>query len=166
MEKHEKRPRSYGASAYPEDIRVLAQKNAAQGKRLNLLQDVVFKDVFSADDDDSRKALKRLISVCIHREVADVRVLNSEISPEFVTGKTVRFDVHLDFNDGETADLEMQMGPGDNDIPSRATFYAVRLFSGQAGKQTILPDLFPQQGTFPQQFPVSPPLPHGGRYGA
>jgi predicted transposase/invertase (TIGR01784 family) len=149
---------------YPEDIRVLARENADQKKRLNLLQDVVFKDVFSADDDDSRTALRRLISVCSHREVSDVRVLNTEINPEYVAGKVIRFDVHAVFNDGEAADLEMQVGHED-DIRPRAAYYVSRLLSGQARVGTDYQSLkrvyqvfffngtlFPDSALFPRRY--------------
>jgi hypothetical protein len=58
MKKHIKRPPSHGAPQFPDDIREIAREKVSQGKRLNLLQDIVFKDVFSADDDDSRTALR------------------------------------------------------------------------------------------------------------
>jgi predicted transposase/invertase (TIGR01784 family) len=48
--------------------------------------------------------------------------------------KTVRLDIHVTFNEGETADLEMQMELGDDDILARAVFYAARLVSGQGRK--------------------------------
>jgi predicted transposase/invertase (TIGR01784 family) len=156
-----------------QDIRVLAKERAAQGTRLSLLQDIVFKDVFTADDDDSRKALSRLISVCIHREVSAVQVLNSEVSPEYAAGKMVRFDIHVKFNDGETADLEMQMGPSDDNISSRAVFYAVRLLSGQGTRGEDYADLkqayqifffngllFPGRSSFPRRYHLAEDTEH------
>jgi hypothetical protein len=38
------------------EIRQLAQQNAAEGKLLNPMQDVVFKTLFSGGDDDSSAA--------------------------------------------------------------------------------------------------------------
>jgi predicted transposase/invertase (TIGR01784 family) len=124
------------AEATPEDIARMARDCVAQGKILNLLLDIVFKTVFSGGSDDSQIALKSLLSACVHREVSGVHVVNSEITPEYLTGKTVRLDIHVTFNDGgtgkpATADLEMQMGTNGEDIPARAIFYASRLLSGQ-----------------------------------
>jgi predicted transposase/invertase (TIGR01784 family) len=129
------------ASPYPENIRVRARENAAQGKRLSLLQDIIFKDVFAADTEDSRNALRRLLSVCIHREVSGVRVINSEVTPKHLAGKTVRFDIHATFNDGETADLEMQMGLGHDDQQARSTYYAAAMLSGQSKRGGFYEDI-------------------------
>jgi hypothetical protein len=92
MEKLVQRPRSYGA--YSADIMKLARKNASRGKPLDIKLDVVFKRVFSGSDDDSRNALKSLLSACIHRKVSRVQILNTELLPEYQDGKTIRLDVH------------------------------------------------------------------------
>jgi predicted transposase/invertase (TIGR01784 family) len=130
-----------GTSELPDDIRQLARENASQGKPLNILLDVVFKDVFTADSEDSRNALISLLSACTHREVSDVQVKNTEIIPDYLDGKLVRLDVHVVFNDGEAADLEMQMELGDDNTPARAVFYAIRLLSGQAEKGEYYGDI-------------------------
>ncbi|GHV90032.1 hypothetical protein AGMMS50268_05350 [Spirochaetia bacterium] len=67
----------------------------------------MFKLLFTANDDDSREALRLLLSDCTHRPVRNVQVQNNEILPEYLTGKTVRLDIHVTFNDGEQADLEI-----------------------------------------------------------
>jgi hypothetical protein len=38
------------------ELRQLAQQNAAEGKLLNPMMDIVFKTLFSGSDDDSRQA--------------------------------------------------------------------------------------------------------------
>ncbi|MDR3249349.1 MAG: Rpn family recombination-promoting nuclease/putative transposase [Treponema sp.] len=165
MENCSQQPQFSEVSPFPADIRERAREKAAQGKRLNLLQDIVFKMVFTANDHDSRLALKSLISTCIHRQVSNVTVLNAEIPPEYLTGKTVRFDVRADFNDGESADLEMQMELGGDDILARAVFYATRLLSGQVHRGDnyrdlkrvyqiffINKELFPGSPLFPRRY--------------
>ncbi|GHV24335.1 hypothetical protein FACS189498_1320 [Spirochaetia bacterium] len=124
----------FDLSAIPEDIRRQARENAEQGKTLNILQDIVFKDVFSADNEDSRAALRSLLSSIIHREVSRAEVKNAELLPEYLTGKAARLDIHVTFNDGEAADLEMQMDVSGDNLKNRAAFYAARLLSGQAEK--------------------------------
>jgi predicted transposase/invertase (TIGR01784 family) len=119
------------SEASPEDITRLARDYAAQGRILNLLLDIVFKTVFSGGSDDSQNALRSLLSACTHRGVCGVQVANPEIYPEYLAGKTIRMDINVTFNDGEAADIEMQMGPGDDDLRARAAFYASRLLSGQ-----------------------------------
>jgi predicted transposase/invertase (TIGR01784 family) len=96
--------------------------------------DVVFKRVFSGSDDDSREALKSLLSACIHRKVTGVQVLNTELPPEYQDGKTIRLDVHVALGKGEAADLEMQMEMGSDNIPARAVFYVSKLLVGQVEK--------------------------------
>jgi predicted transposase/invertase (TIGR01784 family) len=113
------------------DIERLARENASRGKPLNPLLDIVFKTVFSSGSDDSQNALKSLLSACSHRGVSGVHVVNSEITPEYLAGKTIRLDIHAAFNDGETADLEMQMKTSGENIPARGTFSVSRLLSGQ-----------------------------------
>ncbi|GHV46535.1 hypothetical protein AGMMS49546_34730 [Spirochaetia bacterium] len=88
-------------------IRRLARKYAAEGRILDVMLDIVFKLLFTANDDDSREALRLLLSDCTHRSVRNVQVQNNEILPEYLTGKTVRLDIHVTFNDGEQADLEI-----------------------------------------------------------
>jgi predicted transposase/invertase (TIGR01784 family) len=123
-----KSPRLSGA------IRREAKENAALGKSLNIMNDVVFKAVFTGDNEDSRKALKFILEGCTHRPISAVQVLNNEILPEHLKGKSARLDVHVTFNDGEKANLEMQMEKSDDDIKTRASIYGARLLSGQAQK--------------------------------
>jgi predicted transposase/invertase (TIGR01784 family) len=63
--------------------------------------------------------------------VTDVKVLNSEIQPEHLDAKTVRIDMHVSFNDGQMAGMEMQFGTDGDDQKSRAAFGAARMLSGQ-----------------------------------
>jgi predicted transposase/invertase (TIGR01784 family) len=113
------------------EIRRKAREYAAQGKILNPMLDTVFKSIFSGDDEDSREALRSLLSDCIHRPVHSVRVRNSELLPEYFSRKTVRLDVLVTFNNGEQADLEMQMEKSGDNIKARSLFYASKLMAGQ-----------------------------------
>jgi predicted transposase/invertase (TIGR01784 family) len=114
------------------ELRRQAGENAQQGKSLKLTLDVVFKALFSGNNEESHNALRCLISDCIHRPVHNLSVRNSEIGPDDLLGKTIRLDVHASFNDGEEADIEMQAGKSDDDLKSRASFYTARILSGQA----------------------------------
>jgi predicted transposase/invertase (TIGR01784 family) len=116
------------------DIRRQAKENAAQGKPLNIMQDIVFKAVFTGPDEDSREALRLLLSDCIRRPVKDAQVLNTEIIPDYLLGKTVRLDIHVTFNDGEGCNVEMQTGGNKREIKDRALVHASKLLSAQAKK--------------------------------
>jgi predicted transposase/invertase (TIGR01784 family) len=147
------------------ELKQRARENARQGRPLRLTLDIVFKTLFCGDSDESRNALRSLISGCIHRPVRDLSVRNSEIGPEDLMGKTVRLDVHASFNDGEEADIEMQAGKSDDDLKTRAVVYAARLLSGQARRgrkyrevkrvyQIFFLDgiLFPGSGKMPRRY--------------
>jgi predicted transposase/invertase (TIGR01784 family) len=112
------------------ELRRKARENAAQGVPLDILSDFGFKSLFTADDEDSRDALRHLLSACIGRPVASLTILNNELLPEYLTGKTVRLDIHLRFDDDEMADLEMQFEPAKDDLKTRSVFLAARMLSG------------------------------------
>ena len=90
----------------------------ARGEPLNLMNDLIFKIMLTSDTDDSREALRCLLSACTHREVSKVEILNNEILPPHLEGKSSRLDVYVTFNDGEIAALEMQMSRSDDDLKS------------------------------------------------
>jgi len=119
--------RSYG------EIKRLAREDAAQAKPLSPTIDFVFKTLFSGKDEDSREALRLLLSSCIHRQVRDLKLQNTEMLPPFLLGKVFRLDVHVTFNDGEQADIEMQVNRSDDDIKARSLLYASRLLESQLG---------------------------------
>jgi predicted transposase/invertase (TIGR01784 family) len=147
------------------ELKRLARKNAGEGKPLSIMKDTVFKAVLTADSEDSREALRLLLSSCTHRPVSSVQILNNEILPEYLSGKTVRLDVHVVFNDGEAADLEMQIDKSGDDLKARSSLYAARLLSTQAKKGKFYSEikrvyqifflncvLFPQSAKIPRRY--------------
>ena len=82
------------------ELKRLARENAMNGKPLSVLDDVVFKAMLTTDSDDSREALRSLLSACTRREVSDVQVRNNDIPPAHLAAKSARLDVHVTFNDG------------------------------------------------------------------
>jgi predicted transposase/invertase (TIGR01784 family) len=123
------------------EVRRLARLYVSEGKLLDITRDIVFKTLFSADNPDSREALSSLISACIHRAVTSVRVLNPEILPEYLSGKIVRLDVLAQFNDGERANIEMQVGKSNTDLRNRSVIYAARLLAEQIRKGEVYKDV-------------------------
>nr|AGS53801.1 transposase/inactivated derivative [uncultured bacterium contig00039] len=85
-------------------------------------------------DEDSREALRSLISACLHREVTAVQVINNEIAPTYLKAKSARLDVHVTFNDGEAVDLEMQTSKSNDDLKRRAEYCTGILISAQNAK--------------------------------
>jgi predicted transposase/invertase (TIGR01784 family) len=113
------------------EARRQAKENVRQGLALDPLSDIVFKTLFTANNHDSREACRSLLSACTRRPVVSLSVKNNELLPEILTGKTIRLDAHLAFNDGEKADLEMQMHRTSDDLKARALVCASRLLSAQ-----------------------------------
>jgi len=110
------------------------KEKAVQGKPLCAMDDVVFKIMLSSDTEDSREALRSLLSACTRREVSKVKVLNSELLPVHLGGKKPRLDIRVTFNDGEIADLEMQMEKSSDDLKRRSTQYSAMLQAGNLKK--------------------------------
>jgi predicted transposase/invertase (TIGR01784 family) len=100
--------------------------------RPDITRDLVFKLVFSGPSRDSKDALISLLSSCIHRQVSEVRILNSESLPEYLGGKTIRFDILTGFNDGEKANVEMQLSGSSTTIANRSVYHAAKLLATQA----------------------------------
>ncbi|MDR0456792.1 MAG: Rpn family recombination-promoting nuclease/putative transposase [Treponema sp.] len=119
---------------FSRELKKLAQENLAQGKPLCIMDDIVFKTMLTSDTIESRHALRHLLSACIRREVSNVQVTNNELIPAHLDAKFSRLDVHVIFNDGEAADLEMQIDKSGDSIPDRAALYTAMLQATQSRK--------------------------------
>ena len=119
---------------YKRELKKLAMKNAASGEPLKVLEDIVFKAMLGSDTEDSREALRSLLSACTHREITSVRLANNDLIPAHLEAKSSRLDVHVTFNDGEAADLEMQVDISDDDLKARAELYTALLLAAQSKK--------------------------------
>jgi len=122
----------YKRYRFLKELKRLAKENAEQDKPLCIMDNIVFKAMLASDSEDSREALRHLLSACTRREVSGVQVRNSELLPAHLGGKSPRLDVNVTFNDGEAADIEMQMDKTADDLRDRAAFYAAMLQSVQS----------------------------------
>jgi predicted transposase/invertase (TIGR01784 family) len=116
------------------ELKRLAKENAGQGKPLSLMDNIAFKILLASETKESHEALRYLLSACTRREVSSVQVKNSELLPAHLGGKTPRLDVNVTFNDGEAANLEMQIDKTSDDLRDRAAFYAAMLQAVQSRK--------------------------------
>jgi len=107
------------------------REKAEQGQPLSIMDDQVFKYMLASDTEDSREALRCLLSACIRRDIMDVKVLNSELLPAYKGAKSPRLDVRLTFNDEEIADLEMQIERTKDNLKDRASQYVSMLQTAQ-----------------------------------
>ena len=125
---------NFSQSGISGGLKRLARENAANGGAISILDDAVFKAMLTTNTDDARNALKSLLTACIGREVSAVSIANNELIPAYLGAKTSRLDVHVIFNDGESADLEMQMEKTNDDLGKRAINYSAMLLAGQPKK--------------------------------
>jgi len=150
---------------YNKQLKRLANEKAVQGEPLSIMDDVVFKAMLTSDTEDSREALRSLLSACTRRPVYAVQVRPNDLIPAHLDAKAARLDVHVIFNDGEAADLEMQMSKTNDDLRVRAEVYNAMLLSAQSRKGCDYKEikrvyqifflncvLFPQNTKLPQRF--------------
>ena len=123
--------------AFPRELMDLAARMAAQRMPLPLKDDATFKMFLSDPAPESNACLRSILSAMTGREVTTARVKNSELVPEMPKGKTSRLDVNCEFNDGQKADIELQLTKADDDQKLRSLFYACKLYAGslKKGKQ-------------------------------
>ncbi len=112
------------------DVLALAARMVAQGRRLSLKNDVAFKLFLASDTKESRACLRHFLSAVIGRTVRRARVKNPDLLPDIVGKKKPRLDINCEFDDGQRADIELQLTKADDDQKLRALYYGSKLFSG------------------------------------
>ncbi len=135
MAKNKRKHRSKGRRpAYSKEILGLAALMVAQKKLIPLKDDVSFKMFLSSPTAESNACLRSMLSAMTGREITRARVTNSELIPEFARGKMPRMDVNCTFNDGQKADIELQLTTAGDDQKLRALYYASKLYAGSLRK--------------------------------
>jgi len=112
----------------------LRENTMGEDLPLAITDDRVFKAMFSANNTDSNEALRSLLSACTHREISEVQVTKNELIPAHLGAKVPRLDVNVTFNDGELANLEMQVSSSDDNIKDRAAFLTAMLQASQPSR--------------------------------
>ena len=92
--------------------------------------DIVFKAMLTSERPESKKALIHFLSAVLNRNITKVTVLNNELANTGVFQKQSVFDIHASFDEGDEADIEMQMELKDN-IFNRSEYNTAKLFSSQ-----------------------------------
>ena len=98
-------------------------------KFLNPRLDPNFKAIFTQPTEDSRKALKSFLTATIGRKVKVVNVIENEPSKEFANQRGINYDINCTFDDGESAQIELQGFDREYDYGKRAEYYVSRLVS-------------------------------------
>ena len=92
--------------------------------------DGVFKAVFAKGTPESTKALSKLVSALIGRELSIISILTNEPPIDNIRDRQIRFDINCKAENGELVDVEMCLNP-DVSEPVRLEFYTAKLFGGQ-----------------------------------
>ena len=110
-----------------EEIREQAAEAVAQGRILNLKNDIVFKSFFSKECKESTYCRNKMLSAVIGRKVKETKVLNPELLPSRTDGKFPRLDIHCKLEDGSEVDVEIQNSMYQDDQVKRSIYYAATL---------------------------------------
>ena len=119
---------------FPKALLAKAAELVAQKKLIPLKDDVSFKLFLSSPTPESNACLRYMLSAMTGREVTKARVTNSEVLPEYANGKMPRMDINCKFNDGQKADIELQLTKADDDQKLRSLYYVCKLYAGSLGR--------------------------------
>lgn len=95
--------------------------------------DFVFKSMFTQNTPESKGALMDFLESVIGRKVADVIIIENEPAVTGPLEKQSTMDLNCKFNDGDQANIEIQLHSGD-DMRVRAEYHLCKLHGGQAIK--------------------------------
>jgi len=109
---------------------------------IDIRYDNVFKAVFTRGTPVSQRALSRLISALICREITVITISVNEPAIDNIRDRQIRFDIHCRTKTGELINVEMSLNPDPFEL-IRLEFYAGKLFTGQdiKGKSKSYDDL-------------------------
>lgn len=116
------------------EIMEQARQKVREHARIQVRSDTGFKLQLSNNTKASNHCLRKLLSALTGKTVTKVQVLNAEITPEYFTAKRPRLDVYCTFNDGQKADIELQLSKESDLESKRAVYYASKLYAGNLKK--------------------------------
>jgi predicted transposase/invertase (TIGR01784 family) len=105
--------------------------------------DIVFKAIFSQDNELAHGARNSLISSFIGKKVVQSIVIENEPAQTNVHAKKVRLDLHCVLDDKSQIIVEMQSKPTADDIVARVLYYLSRCFGNQKISGFYYKDLKP-----------------------
>ena len=117
---------------YPAELYTTRPNNTAL---LSPLYDSTFKGIFTQETEESNLALKSFISAVFARDIKNVILKSNEPHKETRKQKSMLFDMSIEFDNGELADIELQARNEDYDYGIRAEIIAARLLANSAKRQ-------------------------------
>ena len=106
-------------------------KKSNQPNKLPLTSDVVFKRVFSKEE--NKDLLKSLLESILGTKLKSIEIKNPEMSPDLSDVKAGTLDLKISINEDTIIDVEMQVG-NENNINDRETRYLVAMSNDQLKK--------------------------------
>jgi predicted transposase/invertase (TIGR01784 family) len=97
---------------------------------VDICEDHVFKAVLTRDIPASRKALNGLLSAILNRRLTVMTITANEPPANSPTDRQIRYDINVNLENGELADIEMTKNPDPMEA-LRMEYYLARLYSGQ-----------------------------------
>jgi predicted transposase/invertase (TIGR01784 family) len=88
--------------------------------------DCTFKAIFTSNTEESNIAICEFLTDAIGREVKEITILQNEPAMESKQEKQIRYDISCKLDDGEQANVEIQVNAGVN-FPKRLEYYASKL---------------------------------------
>ena len=102
---------------------------------LSPLYDPTFKGIFTQETKESDLALRSFISAIFERDIKKVTLKSTEPHKETKKQKTMFFDMSIEFDDGELADIELQARNEKYNYGVRAEIMAARLLTNSAKRK-------------------------------
>jgi predicted transposase/invertase (TIGR01784 family) len=91
--------------------------------------DQVFKALFTHNSPESKGALKDFLSIILDKRITTVSLLPNEPPVDDSDDKQTRFDIACTFDNGESADIEMQGKNENNAYAKRSEYLCARLLN-------------------------------------
>jgi len=125
----------------PEEIKNIESKGITlNSELLDPKVDIVFKAMLTSKCPESKKALIHFLGSALQRNITQATVINNELANTGIFQKQSAFDIHVCFDEGDEADIEMQMELKDNLI-NRSEYCIAKLFGSQNIKGEAYEDI-------------------------
>jgi len=125
----------------PEEIENIESKGITlNSELLDPKVDIVFKAMLTSKCPESKKALIHFLGSALQRNIMQATVINNELANTGILQKQSAFDIHVCFDEGDEADIEMQMELKDNLI-NRSEYCIAKLFGSQNIKGEAYEDI-------------------------
>ncbi len=127
-------------------------------KLLNPKNDLVFKLLFSTDEEILADLINCVLAFPEHHRITSAMVKNPVVSPEEAAKKFIILDIHAIDETGREFDIEMQVRKYAA-YPRRAAYYLCRLYAGQLNAGDEYGELKPAVGIHFLDFELFPESP-------